>query len=462
MDTFNYIANNQNYSPIPSEYQLNHVVIIHRHGDRSQISHSLGSKYPENHKVTNFWNRRLLTNKTIQELSSIGILSADIASNEEFSLYSGWDKSSFPYGQLTEFGYNELKSLGQTIRSRYNHLLFNQFIPKQHLLLRSTNSCRTTQSLRSFLSGLFDNISYSDQPIIRVLPKQQETLFPQADGICQKIGNIRSKVVELLKIEDRVDEYRSLEEKLKNILGFDNVPWLTVKEVLTCHLRHGYDLPTNITSVDEAKVSEIAGIISGAVYKNDDLNRLAIGRFLTELIDDLSYVDSSFESKSLDSSDKRYAIGATGPIRMTVYSGHDSSLVPVMCALGLYDDVWPPYASYLSFEIVTNKYSNIKYVRAIYNDDDRNMLGQTETWLLYSTFIDRLKHMSITKDEYTRECSLTNEAVNVPSNVNDDSVVIDESSNEEDKLYDQQLLDAMKEIEHQIHGSVEQTSREVN
>ena len=59
---------------------------------------------------------------------------------------------------------------------------------------------------------------------------------------------------------------------------------------------------------------------------------------------------------------------------MLIYSGHDSTLVPLLCALGLYDDTWPPYASFLTLEFVTHKENGLKYVRATYNDQDLPML----------------------------------------------------------------------------------------
>lgn len=38
------------------------------------------------------------------------------------------------------------------------------------------------------------------------------------------------------------------------------------------------------------------------------------------------------------------AIAAAFHSSMVFLSGHDSTLVPIMAALKIYDDVWPPYA----------------------------------------------------------------------------------------------------------------------
>lgn len=70
-----------------------------------------------------------------------------------------------------------------------------------------------------------------------------------------------------------------------------------------------------------------------------------------------------------------------------IYSGHDSTLVPVMCGLGIYDgkrsksfsylvhqtqvfltDQWPDYGSYLCWEIAKDKTSGKRMIRVVYNN----------------------------------------------------------------------------------------------
>lgn len=35
----------------------------------------------------------------------------------------------------------------------------------------------------------------------------------------------------------------------------------------------------------------------------------------------------------------------------TMYSAHDTTLLPLLVALGMYDGRWPPFASYIAFEL---------------------------------------------------------------------------------------------------------------
>ena len=63
--------------------------------------------------------------------------------------------------------------------------------------------------------------------------------------------------------------------------------------------------------------------------------------------------------------------------------------------------VWPPYASYLTIEVAqTRGDSSAKFVRAIYNDKEKVIVGCSSVWCPYETFHKRLESLSMTHDEY--------------------------------------------------------------
>ncbi len=41
--------------------------------------------------------------------------------------------------------------------------------------------------------------------------------------------------------------------------------------------------------------------------------------------------------------------------RLSLFSGHDTSIMGVLVALGIFDDIWPPYASHIEFELLRSK-----------------------------------------------------------------------------------------------------------
>ena len=51
--------------------------------------------------------------------------------------------------------------------------------------------------------------------------------------------------------------------------------------------------------------------------------------------------------------------------KLYLYSAHDSLVCPVLEALGAYDDVWPPFASNITFELLENKVHAVLYTAVV-------------------------------------------------------------------------------------------------
>ena len=66
-----------------------------------------------------------------------------------------------------------------------------------------------------------------------------------------------------------------------------------------------------------------------------------------------------------------------------------------------FSGVWPPYASYLTIEVAQSSSDPaVKYVRAIYNDVEKVMIGCGSVWCPYEIFHARLESLSITHEQY--------------------------------------------------------------
>lgn len=257
--------------------------------------------------------------------------------------------------------------------------------------------CRTLLSLRGLIAGLYDvsgdthsSVLHSKDALqVNTRPKVLETMFPQGGGPCASLAKRRAEILTPESYVEGISNFDIIEKKVRTVLGVEadeSVNWIRAKEILTCHRVHGREYITAISEEEEDKISEIAGWMWGQMYNDDALNRLAIGRFLHELLLDI---------------DQRANQGGK---KMLVYSGHDSTLVPVLCALKVYDNQWPPYASYLTLEMVTQKSTGARYVRASYNDRAVAMLGQTEMLVPYQVFVDRLQALALDNDAYWSAC----------------------------------------------------------
>jgi lysophosphatidic acid phosphatase type 6 len=305
-------------------------------------------------------------------------------------------------------GSQQLIAVGKELRRRYVGKLLPKTLGEavDMLYCRSTNICRTMQSLRSLLVGLYDThtecehdneaiMSIKKQgllhhlvPTIETRPRTKETLFPQADGPSPAVTKLRLEIFPNDYLINHFPGYSELEKKVGQIFGFTEkaINWLTVKEVLTCYSVHNIELPNSITLKDVEKITDLVGFMWGRIYGDDELNRLAIGRFIREMISDL---ESSLSESQLSCH-----------VKMLLYSGHDSTLVPLLCALGIYDGVWPLYASYITIETVICRNSDKKKVRVTYNDKDQIIKGADNIWCDYEVFMNRMKKMSISRVEY--------------------------------------------------------------
>jgi hypothetical protein len=291
------------YSPPPSDFQLEKVIVVHRHGDRTPLVKSLGPNFPERSEMRAKWSSTLPSSVSHKRISSLGevhfhaVNDVSTPVKTTSDLYVGWDNHDIPTGQLTEIGVQQLISFGKTLRERYGG---DHFIPTSsfleadnHFYCRSTYLCRTIHSIRALLVGFYDlqhqeeamaihassgslnsasstSVKSIDNrfPKIYTRPRSEETMFPQVDGKCDRILRRRS-TIEPLTSHTHLPFYQSLTEKMKRIFGFTEefVPWLTLQEVFTCH--SVYEMLDHFPEIgleDLDQVNGIIGTIWGILY----------------------------------------------------------------------------------------------------------------------------------------------------------------------------------------------------
>ena len=247
------------YNPVPDNLSLMNVVIIHRHGDRSQISREIGPNFPESPDIEEIWRSKLPIETTMMAMAAAAHVPHEVISGHiRSSVFTGWDEKNIPYGQLTELGARQLINIGKEIRRRYIATLFHAepLDASSLLYCRSTNFCRTIQSLRSLLSGLLtvNDVDYPHKspellPTILSRPKDEETMFPGADGPCAAMSDRRTEIFANDLMEKSIPAYSELEQKMKDVLGYtERVSWLPIKEILTCYEAHGIPFPPGKSS----------------------------------------------------------------------------------------------------------------------------------------------------------------------------------------------------------------------
>jgi hypothetical protein len=184
-----------------------------------------------------------------------------------------------------------------------------------------------------------------------------------------------------------------------------------VREVWTCHAVHDLPLPPPVNGVGGGKdagwferVASFTSRLWGALFREEEMLRLGMGRFVEELLERL-------EGKARGG-------GGAGE-NLVVYAGHDSTVVPLLVALGLWEDVWPPYAANLVLELaeregpVAGEEGERHFVRVLYNDEERVLWakeGDADVggrWYSLREFSGRLRKL-VPKD-FEEECRCRHE-----------------------------------------------------
>ena len=253
-----HIIQSAPYEPLPSHLRLRNVVIIHRHGDRSQITKEIGPLYPEDPQIESIWNNAMPSKETILGMAAAAALPEELllsgsSKDPKDVIYTGWDKDKTPYGMLTDVGAKQLRNIGTELRRRYVGTLLptNAEDVSSWLYCRSTSFCRTMQSLRSLLSGLLDtestsfvtttamgemSMSNKRLPTIVSRPKHKETMFPSADGPCLKMNERRGQIFPPDLYHTSLPFFEKLESRMKVRNYSNNItlmyPFLTPMNVI--------------------------------------------------------------------------------------------------------------------------------------------------------------------------------------------------------------------------------------
>lgn len=369
------------YSSVAEGLALKRVVLVHRHGDRSQISPQFGPNHAENELVREAWFKALPTLEMRAIMKRAAVTAADKIAPDpadlslEGSLYSGFDRESIPYGQLTQIGALQLQSLGNALRARYEHHFPDLDARKVHV--RSSNMCRTVQSVRCLLSSLLRTEECrpsAERPFIHAIPKKvDENMFPQEQTCPALVGK---RLAARERAAKSIPHYLELEMLLKDRFGYDQVPWTNVFEILHCHRTHSIVFHPDTASLDLPQLETIVLYIWTQMYSDPSTNRLAIGRFLYDMLSDIRQHHNK---------------------QFLIYSGHDSTLVPLLCALGVFDHRFPSYASYAALEFATRK-DGSTVVRIVYND---HIL---QDWTDWSAIERRLEALAISPQDFHRLC----------------------------------------------------------
>ena len=252
---------------------------------------------------------------------------------------------------MTQKGYDQLFELGKSIHRLYldsssSMEWLNDRIPN-NAVLRSTDVLRTQQSGQALFNGLFPN--QINSTILHIRPRSVDNLLmdPHAHSELEKIIHENESKSPFV---DYLDLCKELEDQMNSILK-SNLSMHRYFDILNCRVCSKQSLPCGpkgcITQELLQRVQQV-GTWAPLYYYNAS-RELEMKHRVGSLVSELARV---FESDSNS---------------IHLYSGHDTTLSPLM---GFFTDrnlPWPPYASFIILEKWQRKNKN--HFRLIYNGE---------------------------------------------------------------------------------------------
>ncbi|CAO1619498.1 unnamed protein product [Sympodiomycopsis kandeliae] len=302
-------------------------------------------------------------------------------------------------GELTDLGRLSTLTLGRYLKEQYMDQLqfISPSIGNDEIYIRSTNMSRTIESAQQVIHGLLSGSQEKVMPRILIRNGQNENLLPNTYGchLLNKLDQEFSKSVATLLNPSLEQHDRVIAPEINGInLRIDSHPRLSgILDTVRAANAHGIPIPAVfqqeqvIRDMEHAVCSEW---FHG--YNADDLNKRKVYRRLAmgPLLNDLS---QRLQDKAANKD----------PLKMAIYSTHDTTLAGILSTLDCFNHRWPAFTASIGVELYRDQQRSEHYVRMLYNGNPvsipacqakgNHLDGQTEFCTL-NTFVDAVKKLA--------------------------------------------------------------------
>ncbi|KAM9850747.1 lysophosphatidic acid phosphatase type 6 [Aulostomus maculatus] len=376
-----------------SPYELKLVQVLFRHGARTPLKSI--PDVMEAHWVPTLLEPPAHThiNYVVTDLHGGPRPPAPVEESYRRNILTG---GTFP-GQLTSVGMQQLYELGKRLRRGYieeSPFLSSTFSPAE-VYVRSTNILRTIESAKCLVAGLFQQNQKEIVPILTT-EAESEILYPNYHG-CKLLKILGShRWAESSTLPDIAADLQSIQNEL-GIASHQQVDFILIRDDMVARQTHGLPCPPALDSwrdtVEQRAVDMMCHIYEPS--KRENL-QLCVGPVLHTL---LFNIEEKLQNTSFEPNRKLF-----------LYSAHDTTLIPCLMALGIFDMRWPPYAADITLELYQHQQTKEALVKVSYIGQDQLIQGCSGVYCPLQEFKQALSAYALSSENYQSLCNSTDES----------------------------------------------------
>ncbi|QRV81942.1 histidine phosphatase family containing protein [Ceratobasidium sp. AG-Ba] len=336
------MLNEQSYVPAPSNLKLEQVHVYVRHGERTPVGIRMNNS-PGN--IPAFWNLCKSARRFKAAVLGYNGTSSSIEIERLSERADGYaEEGECLLGELTDVGRESSLRFGQTLRRLYVDRLglLPDFLEAHGAAyFRSTNMPRTIETLQQVLYGLYPSSKIKEgfAPHIRTRHPKDENLIGNMAG-CARLAELSLAFNRAAAKENnpKLEQFDPILSKYidGNPIRIDGQPRLSgIMDTVRAADAHGIRVPPefyNKTIVNALETAICDEWFRG--YKNHEFRRLAMGRLLSEMSNQMNGV-----------------VNGTNQTKIRVNACHDTTLAGLCTTLDVFDNRWPDFTASITFEL---------------------------------------------------------------------------------------------------------------